>query len=148
MKKIYLILLPFILLAKDICIEIGSSTRDIDKNYVNIFYEIKTPIRNLPTYTNFSVGGWEGKNSSHFISITEGIKYGDIFYTKIEIGISFLSDTTKNLSTSFQFKDKISLGYRFNDLSISINYIHFSNGGIKKPNRGENFIAIGFAKTF
>jgi lipid A 3-O-deacylase len=60
-------------------------------------------------------------------------------YIKGGIGLSYI-DTTfledRGFSTHFQFEDRIALGF-FNDyFDLSLNYIHYSNASIKKPNDG------------
>lgn len=65
-------------------------------------------------------------------------------YGEVGIGIHYLSDLYNNngrqLSTRFQFGDRIGMGYVFhNQLDLGLMFEHFSNGGIKAPNSGVNF---------
>lgn len=68
------------------------------------------------------------------------------------IGVSLLDDTTfagKNVSTHYQFEDRLGLIYRLNNQdSISLRYLHYSNAGFKKPNPGLDFIALGYSRAF
>lgn len=51
-------------------------------------------------------------------------------------------------STAFQFTEVVGLGYRFGPggaYEVSLRAQHFSNGGIKKPNPGVNFVRLRFA---
>lgn len=68
------------------------------------------------------------------------------------IGVSLLDDTTfagKNVSTHYQFEDRLGLIYRLNNEdSISLRYLHYSNAGFKKPNPGLDFIALGYSRAF
>lgn len=131
MKKIILSIFPLLLFAQSINFEIGKDIDDSNRNFYALSYIINTPIKNLPTYTSLSIGGWEDPYSSSFGSISEGLSFGDNLYIKGEIGISFISNATKNLSTSFEFTEKVGIGYKSNKYSFSFNFRHFSNGGIK-----------------
>lgn len=68
-------------------------------------------------------------------------------YGEFGIGIHYLSDLYDNngrqLSTRFQFGDRIGAGYVFrNKLDLGLMVEHFSNGGVKQPNSGVNFAVV------
>ena len=68
-------------------------------------------------------------------------------YLEAGIGLNFLSkhydNNGRRFSTRFQFGDHLGIGYVFdNKLDIGLKVQHFSNASIKKPNPGENFIAL------
>lgn len=68
-------------------------------------------------------------------------------YAEVGIGIHYLSalydNNGRQLSTRFEFGDRIGAGYVFgNNLDIGLLFEHFSNGGIKKPNAGVNFAVV------
>lgn len=71
-------------------------------------------------------------------------------YGEFGIGVSFIDDTKfagKNISTHYQFEDRIGLAYAFgNDFryKLALRYFHYSNGGLKKPNPGLDFISFSF----
>lgn len=55
----------------------------------------------------------------------------------------------KNFSTAFQFGDHISVGYVFdNGLDLGLRIQHLSNGDIKQPNSGVNYMLIRAAYRF
>ncbi len=57
----------------------------------------------------------------------------------------------KRFSTAFNFGDRVGIGRRFGDRGrheISMRVEHFSNGGIKKPNPGENFLQLQYTRHF
>ena len=148
-KNVLLVLLPIILFSKNIGIETGFSKDNFGDKFLDVYYEKNTPIKSLPTYTTFAVGGWNGEYDSAFASVGEGIKFGDKLFVKLDISLCFITHITKHLSTHEQFKDRIRFGYKFdNNYSFTVGFIHFSNGGIKKPNTGENFFIIGIVKNF
>lgn len=74
-------------------------------------------------------------------------------YAELGIGIHYLNKLYDNngnrLSTRFQFGDHLGVGYVFrNNLDIGLKVQHFSNGSIKKPNDGEDFIVLRVSYPF
>ncbi|OFI32244.1 hypothetical protein BFC17_08110 [Alteromonas lipolytica] len=73
------------------------------------------------------------------------------FFGEFGIGLSLLDDTRfagKNVSTHYQFEDRLGLGYEFGrtyQYRLALRYFHYSNGGVKKPNPGLDFISLSFA---
>jgi len=68
-------------------------------------------------------------------------------YSEAGVGLQHLFETYDNngrrLSTNFQFASHLGIGYVFrNKLDLGMRIQHFSNGGIKKPNGGVNFIVV------
>ncbi|KIF83638.1 signal peptide protein [Noviherbaspirillum autotrophicum] len=68
-------------------------------------------------------------------------------YGEFGIGVHYLSELYDNngrqLSTRFQFGDRIGAGYVFrNKLDLGLMIEHFSNGGVKEPNDGVNFAVV------
>lgn len=75
------------------------------------------------------------------------------WYVEGGIGAHLLSqrydNRHKQLSTHFQFGDHLGVGYVFhNGWDATVKVQHFSNGGIKRPNSGENFLVLGLARPF
>ena len=72
-------------------------------------------------------------------------------YIEAGIGVALLSDDTiagRQLSTSFQFEDRIGFGLRSDRFDIHYRYMHYSNGGIEKPNNGIDAHIVGVAFSF
>jgi len=148
-RKVIFILFPIILFSKSLGIEAGVCKYSIKRNFFDVLYEKNTPIKNLPTYTTLAIGGWENKYGSDFIALGEGVTIGNKFLIKMDISLCYITNTTKHLSTHFEFKDRIRFGYKLNKIySFFIGWIHFSNGGIKEPNTGENFIIMCLMRNF
>lgn len=68
-------------------------------------------------------------------------------YGEAAIGIHYLtgnwSNGGKSLSTRFQFGDHLGAGYVFDSgLDLAVKFQHHSNGGIKRPNHGANFVVV------
>jgi hypothetical protein len=75
------------------------------------------------------------------------------FYLEGAIGYHLLSELYDNdsnkLSTAFQFGDHVGVGYVFNNgWDATFKVQHFSNGGIKRPNSGVNFLVLRVARPF
>lgn len=74
-------------------------------------------------------------------------------YAEAGIGPSFSSHLYNNadnrLSTSFEFADHIGIGYVLdNKWDLSARLQHYSNGGIKHPNSGVNWVVLRVAHPF
>lgn len=70
------------------------------------------------------------------------------------IGLSVVEDTRfagKDIGSHYQFEDRIGLKIVLNENSnesVSIRYIHYSNGGLNDKNPGLDFFNISYTKTF
>jgi lipid A 3-O-deacylase len=74
-------------------------------------------------------------------------------YVEAGIGAHYLSSQYDNgghqLATRFEFGDHLAAGYRFGQgWEASAKLQHFSNGGVKHPNGGANFLIVRVAKQF
>ena len=75
------------------------------------------------------------------------------WYAEAGVGANLLSRTYNNdgdrLSTAFQFGDHLGLGYVMrNKWELGLKYQHFSNGSIKRPNSGVNFVVVKASYRF
>ncbi|WP_426103891.1 acyloxyacyl hydrolase [Massilia sp. TSP1-1-2] len=75
------------------------------------------------------------------------------WYLEGGIGVHWLSALVDNdancLSTRFQFGDHAGAGYVLdNGWDLGLKVQHFSNGGIKKPNSGVNFVVVKVTRAF
>lgn len=64
-------------------------------------------------------------------------------YIEGGIGVACISETQiddRNLSTAFQFEDRIGLGVRMKKVDLNVRYMHYSNCSIKEPNDGIDLI--------
>ncbi|MEO2267365.1 acyloxyacyl hydrolase [Pseudoalteromonas sp. YIC-656] len=67
------------------------------------------------------------------------------------IGLSLLNDTKfagKDVSTHYQFEDRIGVVYKLDKAEIGLRYLHYSNAGFKSPNPGLDFISLSYSKRF
>ncbi|MEX2551646.1 MAG: acyloxyacyl hydrolase, partial [Actinomycetota bacterium] len=63
------------------------------------------------------------------------------------IGGALFIDTrldARELSTSFQFEDRIALGLPWADGELSLALTHYSNAGINRPNDGFETLMLGY----
>lgn len=114
----------------------------------------------LTGYWDASVGFWEARQWNNVpgakkniidIGLTPVFRFENTskkgLYIEGGIGAHLLSRTYNNnddgLSTAFQFGDHIGVGYVFaNKWEVALKAQHFSNGGIKKPNSGVDYIVL------
>jgi lipid A 3-O-deacylase len=57
----------------------------------------------------------------------------------------------REFTTAFQFTEQLSVGRSFGaagEHELSLRFQHFSNGGIKEPNPGENFVRVRYLYRF
>ena len=126
-----------------------------EKDLSKLLPELKV---NFETSANFWEYGAANTHDSNFVlAISPVLKktfcdcLGGKIYGEFGIGLSFLDDTKfagKNVSTHYQFEDRIGLGYEFGNnfrYKVALRYFHYSNGGLKKPNPGLDFISLSFS---
>jgi hypothetical protein len=93
------------------------------------------------------------------IGVTPVFRYqpGDAsrWFFELGIGVNFTTpiyeSRDKRFSTSFNFGDHIAAGYRFGAASrheVALRFQHFSNGGIRHPNPGEDFLQLRYTRRF
>jgi lipid A 3-O-deacylase len=64
-------------------------------------------------------------------------------YIEAGIGVAGISDTRigdRNMSTAFQFEDRVGLGVRAEPFDFNVRYMHYSNGSVKEPNDGVDLL--------
>jgi hypothetical protein len=102
-------------------------------------------------YWDVSVGGWHGDEGTvHDVGLTpvfrymKDAKHGP--YVEGGIGAHILSDSHINsdlgFSTRFQFGDHLGAGYDFGRWDLQARFQHLSNGGMRNPNPGINFMIL------
>lgn len=130
----------------------GQSKDDIDIYRVGILKDWKVKWLENATgyvtgYFELSYNHWNGENdSTNGVALSPVFQYafnpdGDNWYPYVEggIGITYIDEyfiDARNLSSNFQFEDRIGIGYRFDRLDLSFRYMHYSNAGLKQPNEG------------
>ena len=128
-------------------------------------FQLESISPRLSVYAESSINFWKYGSPEHYdsnfvISLSPILQYsicscadGEI-YAEAGIGISLLDDTQcagKNVSTHYQFEDRLGIGYRFGKQfshSLALRYFHYSNAGFKKPNPGLDFISLSYSKAY
>jgi lipid A 3-O-deacylase len=95
--------------------------------------ESRTQVGALPVFRYRFGGGW----SDWFAEVGIGLTWMDALYRT----------DNHQFSTQFNFINVIGLGRSFGvqrEQALSLRVAHFSNGGIKNPNPGENFVQLRY----
>jgi len=136
-------------------------------NGVKLAYQYHAPsLQNLigdaRFYLETSVNMWEyrhGDNSqsnlvlamSPVLQFPAFSFHNTPFYIEAGIGVSLIDETKfagKNISTHYQFEDRIGLVADFGHTNVALRVIHYSNAGFKEPNPGLNFLTLSVARRF
>ncbi|TBU87806.1 acyloxyacyl hydrolase [Stutzerimonas kirkiae] len=119
----------------------------------------ETGVGKLTGYWDAGYTYWEGDkaSSNHSLSLTPVFVYefaGQSVRPYIEAGIGIAAfENTRvernDLSSSFQFEDRIGAGLRFaGGHEVGIRALHYSNAGIKKPNDGVESFTLHYRHSF
>lgn len=124
-----------------------------------------TALGSASAYVEASVGRWSSRAAGSSTSplwvsqfgVTPVICYQPAhwesgWFVETGIGVNLVSPVYSNgdrrFSTAFNFGDHLAIGRRIGAelrQEVSLRIQHFSNGGIKSPNPGENFIQIRYS---
>jgi lipid A 3-O-deacylase len=113
----------------------------------------------LGGYWEASLNYWDGRDDEVFavaLSPVFALYFGGESaryqpYVEAGVGVSLLSDHRiggRELSTRFQFEDRIGIGVRMESFDVHYRYMHYSNGGIDRPNNGVNAHILGMTFTY
>jgi len=75
-------------------------------------------------------------------------------YIALGIGVSRISGTRimgRDLSSHFQFEDRVGFGLRFGPTmgnNLALRYMHYSNGGLAQPNHGIDIVMLSIGSSF
>lgn len=136
-------------------------------NGIKLAYQYHMPkMQNLVGDTRFyietSVNLWKFAHSHHsqsnlVLAVSPVLQFPAFsfnntpFYVEAGIGVSLIDETQfggKNLSSHYQFEDRIGLVADLGDTNIALRIIHYSNAGFQKPNPGLDFMTLSVAKRF
>ncbi len=136
---------------------IGIYRLGIKKNFETTFFE--SDYGWLSGYYEASLNYWEdGEDSIYGVALSPvfvyylGNKSNSIHpYIEGGIGVSFLSDTmikSRNMTTNFNFEDRIGIGIRMESFDLNARYMHYSNASIKQPNDGIDIFIFTISYIF
>ena len=125
-------------------LEAGAGTDD-DVKPVRVGAQWNSRYRWL--YWDLSFGGWTGGHGRVYdLGVTPTARLGHSPYLEAGVGAHVLSDldvgTGREFSTRFQFGDHIGAGVRFGHYDLGVRFQHLSNGGLRNPNPGINFLML------
>ena len=132
--------------------EYGGGTRDINLWRLGVQWKMQ-PFESHPRWSGYwdvSVGGWHGNEGTvHDVGVTPVFRYAKANagpYLEGAIGFHILSDSHINsdlgFSTRFQFGDHLGAGYHRGKFDGQLRLQHLSNGGMRNPNPGVNFLIL------
>src|SRR5688500_7024086 len=107
----------------------------------------------LNGYWEVSVGAWENDDESPAdFAVTPVFRFdrtgrARVPYVEAAIGFHILSrhiSRERQFSTNFQFGDHLGVGIRSGKADFGVRVQHISNGGIRHPNPGINFVLLRF----
>ena len=101
----------------------------------------------LAGYWDFALGVWDNPDDSTAdIGVTPVFRFErERMYVEAAIGAHLVQrriSAQRVFSSSFQFGDHIGLGRRGRQYDLGVAFQHLSNGGIRRPNPGINFILL------
>jgi hypothetical protein len=102
------------------------------------------PLFGVDSYTQFNLGGWRGRWDTATVGVARGLQWqwGGT-RVRASLGGSLISDTDSDrLSTAFQFYEQAAVRQQFGKVGAALSYRHWSNGRIKLPNGGMNFLGL------
>lgn len=70
------------------------------------------------------------------------------FYVGAGLGAYIKQKATARIGSAFTFGQKYFAGYNFKRFNFELFIKHFSNGGLTKINKGQNFIGMAFTYNF
>ncbi len=117
----------------------------IKKDFTSKWFESK--IGYVSGYFELSYNRWEHDNND-----INGVALSPVFvyyfgdksnmiqpYIEGGIGVTYIDEyhiADSNLSTNFQFEDRIGIGTKIGFLDLNFRYMHYSNASTKEPNHG------------
>ena len=136
-----------------ISLELGGGTHSVEIWRVGAQWQQRPKwLKQSPwqLYWDLSVGSWNSATGTvHDFGVTPELRHpigSRGTYFDAGIGFHVLSDSHISsdfgFSTRFQFGDHVGVGYNFGPLDVSARLQHLSNGGMRNPNPGINFLLL------
>ncbi len=134
-----------------------------DRTDTGMTYDLEWPLDwkstsswNTSVYLEFMLSRWGGCTGSDCEHLTDVgvmpvLRFHDLepagspMYIDLGLGAHLISHTRivgQVYSTAFQFSEIPGFGWLFGNYDIGVRYLHESNGNIKLPNDGMNFLLL------
>ncbi len=169
MKKIIatiLCLLSFSISAEEknysISADIGRANGNIDGYRLGLQTEFTSWLHGhdipLSGYIEGSLNYWNGSGDESYaiavapvfvLPLCNNCNYTP--YVEAGIGIAFISEKKiddRDLSSSFQFENRVGVGIKTKEIDFHVRYMHYSNGSTSQPNDGLDLFLAGMAFKF
>ncbi len=174
MRSRYLLVVPFVLLISNESMALDGISLGIGKSRdsINIYHLgfqkqfghswLKSEVGSLSGYHDVSLNYWEYDDESIqqaayspvFAYELTAFGTGILPYLEGGIGVSYISEKMikgRNMSSHFQFEDRIGVGLRLGKKrkhDLNFGYLHYSNAGIKQPNDGIDIFILSYTYSF
>ncbi len=136
-----------------ISVELGGGTHSVEIWRVGAQWQQRPKwLKQSPwqLYWDLSVGSWNSDTGTvHDFGVTPVFRHSlarSGAYLDAGIGAHVLSDShissDLDFSTRFQFGDHLGIGYRLGSYDLAVRLQHLSNGGMRNPNPGINFLLL------
>lgn len=129
----------------DIGVEIGTGVHRTEDTTL-LLLDLTRPASSLfgqDSYWQFNAGGWSGEHATSLVGVARGLEWDrETFHVRLSAGISLISETSEMLSTALQFYEQAMVRKQFGNHGVALSYRHWSNGYIKRPNHGMDFLGI------
>jgi len=114
----------------------------------------------LSGYFELSLNHWKGADEIFGVAFSPVFmvplcaksKYGRYMpYIEAGVGVSLISDKiidNRNMSSYFQFENRIGLKIKIDRFDFHIRYMHYSNAFLAQPNDGIDILLAGIAFAF
>ncbi|MDQ9091505.1 acyloxyacyl hydrolase [Pseudoalteromonas haloplanktis] len=123
---------------------------------------LQSLFKNTHIYLESSINFWQyGTENNHqtntVLALSPVFQYpigsvaGIPLFFEAGIGVSLINDTHfagKDVSTHYQFEDRLGFVADFGKTKAALRYLHYSNAGFKSPNPGLDFISLSLARRF
>lgn len=169
MKKYWLLLIIFLAFDSALAQQELSLSLDLGQSRDGIdIYRLGAhkPLGNLYRGDNFVISGYHEVSLNHWRGTHDrvfGVAYSPVFsitvcndcpykpYIEGGIGVSLISDSeieNRDMSSLFQFEDRIGVGIRSSSIAVHLDYLHYSNAGLVEPNEGIDIFIAGVVYAF
>jgi len=153
---LFLLVLSPDVLADTISLETGQGFHhSVETQALFLRYRMEAPpLFGQKGFYEAAVGAWNGPNRVETAGIARGLRFdwGEADYFSAQAGLHYITRTTENLGTLFEFAFRLAVGRTIGAYDLSLGYVHFSNGkyffGWDGPNYGENFVTVQIGRKF
>jgi len=97
----------------------------------------------VPSYREFNLGAWHDHTDDWLAGIAQGLQWDfEHVGLRVSLGGSFVSETNARLSTRLEFYEQLALMAHLPRVDVILSARHWSNGGVKQPNGGMDFVGL------